>query len=135
MKRELLMQKFPGKLVPIDEASWEVFDSIRTGKPVLVIVEQPRNPGHLRKYWALATAVAKADPDFTDKDEADHWARIHQEDMRREYFVGGRPVVMVEKIDVASMDQLRFTKFYDKALMIWAEKIGMDPEDLLKGAE
>ena len=131
MKREMLMRKVGASLKPDGDASWDVFDTIRSSKSVVVTVRQPRNPDHLKKYWAVATAVADAYDGFEDKDDADHYVRINIPWMRKEYRLrDDRLAIRPLSIGIESMDQLTFNDFYDRALKLWAELIGMDPEDL-----
>ena len=135
MKTELLMRKACGSLTPDGRESWEVFDKLPANKSVLVSVKTSRNPDHLRKYWAICAAVADADPEFDDREDADHWVRIQIPWMRREYVVKSlageqQLIVRPKSISMASMTQEEFSRFYDRALELWAEKIGMDPDDL-----
>jgi hypothetical protein len=133
MKTELLMIRTDHPyLQPYGDEAWEVFDKIRRGTPVLVTVEQPRNPEHHRKLWALANAVANFDKDFVDAEDAVEWVKLHIPNMHKSYsLMDGRLAIKTRSIAWASMDQIRFTRFYDRALWLWAEKIQCDPETLL----
>jgi hypothetical protein len=125
-----------GCLRPVGQASWDAFDSVRTTKPVIVTVHQARNPEHHNKIWAIAAKVADHDDDFLDADDAMDWVKMHIPNMRSIVVMNdGRTVVRTKSISFASMDQIRFNRFYDRALYLWAEKIGTDPETLLEQAE
>jgi hypothetical protein len=109
---------------------------VRTTKPVIVTVHQARNPEHHNKIWAIAAKVADHDDDFLDADDAMDWVKMHIPNMRSIVVMNdGRTVVRTKSISFASMDQIRFNRFYDRALYLWAEKIGTDPETLLEQAE
>ena len=135
MKTELLMVRIDHPrpcLQPYQDEAWEVFDTIRKGKPVLVTVEQPRNPEHHAKLWALATAVANFDRDFVDGEDAVEWVKLHIPNMHKAYtLMDGRLAIKTRSISWAKMDQTRFSRFYDRALWLWAQRIGCDPEALL----
>jgi len=133
MKQELLMVRLDTPhMQPYGDAAWEIFERIRRGKPVLVTVEQPRNPEHHAKLWALANAVANFDRDFVDGEDAVEWVKLHIPNMHKTYtLMDGRIVIKTHSISWAKMDQIRFTRFYDRALWLWSQKIGCDPEALL----
>lgn len=131
MKREMLMKKVGGALRPDGDQSWEVFETVRASKSVLVTVHQPRNPDHLKKYWAVCAAVADADPGFDDREDADHWVRVSIPWMRKEYRLGdGRVSVRPKSIALGAMDQEEFERFYERAIALWSERLGMDAEQL-----
>jgi hypothetical protein len=135
-KHEIVMVRDGGCLRPFGPASWDAFDSVRTNKPVIVTVHQARNPEHHNKIWAIAAKVADHDDDFLDADDAMDWVKIHIPNMRRIVVMrDGRTVISTKSMSFASMDQIRFARFYDRALCLWAEKIGTDPEALLEAAE
>lgn len=132
MKTELLMQKQGNHLVPASDYDQELFDQINTKRSVLVSIHQIRNPDHHRKFWALAAAVARFDRDFHDAREAVRWVKRHIPNMHRRYMDrNGGLVIELESISWSNMDQTKFNNFYDRALFLWAERIGCDPETLL----
>jgi hypothetical protein len=135
-KIEISMIRDGGCLRPHGDAEWDAFDAIRTSKPVIVTVHQARNPEHHEKLWALATKIADFDVDFLDAEDAIEWAKMHIPNMRTITIMrDGRVGVRTKSISYASMDQIAFGRFYDRALYLWAEKIGCDPETLLPPRE
>jgi hypothetical protein len=136
MKTELLLRKHGGTLRPDGDASWEMFDRIPNNASIVVTVRHARNADHLKKYWATAAAVADADPEFADREDADHWVRMSIPGMRDEYRIGpgDRVGVRLKSIALDEMDQGEFSRFYDRAIELWAMRIGMDPEQLLTEA-
>jgi hypothetical protein len=137
MKHEIVMVRDGGCLRPYGEVSWDAFDSVRTSKPVIVTIHQARNPEHHNKIWAIAAKVADHDDDFIDAEAAMEYAKGNIPDMHtKEWKVlpNGTLIctVKLKSICWASMDQIRFNRFYDLALALWAEKIGTDPETLLE---
>lgn len=136
MKTELLMQRDGFCLRPYGRVAEDAFDAIRTSKPIVVTVHQARNPLQHDKLWAIAAKVADHDEDFTDAEDAVEWAKMHIPSMRKiRVLRDGTSLVQTKSISFASMDQIAFGRFYDRALYLWAEKIGCDPETLLEQAE
>ncbi len=134
------MQRDGGCLRPYGDAAWDTFDGIRTNKPVIVTVHQARNPEHHAKLWALAAKVADFDPEFTDAEDAVDWVKEQIPNMHRKEAKVGRDGTIVvrirlKSISFASMDQLAFNRFYDRAVWLWSQRIGTDPETLLEEAE
>ncbi len=123
-------------LRPFGDCAVEDFEKVRRGKPVVITIEEVRNPEHLRKYWALATAVANFDPEFEDRYDADFWARSHMPWMLREFILDdGRVAVRLKSIALEKMSQAAFGRFYDRALHLWTQRLGTDPETLLEHTE
>ena len=134
-KTEMLMKRDGGVLRPYTDIDHDMFKAIDTKQPVLVTVHQARNPEHHAKFWALATAVANFS-DFVDAEDAVEWAKLHIPNMHKEYTLrDGRLAIRTKSINFASMDQVKFRNFYDRALWLWSEKIGCDPETLLAQTE
>jgi len=132
MKTELLMRKSGNALLPASDYDVELFDQIQAGRDFLVSVHSARNPGHHRKFWSLAAAVARFDNNFHNAEEAVRWVKRKIPGMHRRYLdTNGRLVIELESISWSNMDQVKFTNFYDRALFLWAERIGCDPEALL----
>lgn len=136
-KLEIVMKRDGGCLRPYGDAEWEKFDAIRTKRPVIVTVHQARNPEHTAKLWAIASRVANFDPEFSDAEDAVEWVKeqipnMHTREVkvRRDGTMEVR--IKTKSISEASMDQLAFSRFYDRALWLWAERIGTDPETLGK---
>lgn len=131
MKLQLAMRKSNGVLVPADRYSEVEFQKVRETKAVIVTVHHARNPDHHAKFWAVATLVADNDDHFYDADDAVEWAKLKTpwmvKNWRDEY---GRLVVTLKSSDWASMDQLTFNKFYDRAISLWSERLGVDVETL-----
>jgi len=112
-------------------------DRLPKDRAVVVTVHQPRNREHLAKYWSICSVVADADPAFDDRDDADHWVRVHIPWMHRSYEVVEadgevRTFIRVKSINVESMGEPEFKKFYDRAMTLFSERIGMDVEDLAR---
>ena len=126
------MKRDGGVLRPYTDIDHDLFKQIDSKRPVMVSVHQPRNPDHHRKLWALAAKVADFDKDFVDAEHAVEWVKLHIPNMHKEYRMrDGKLAIATKSINFASMDQVRFNRFYDRALFLWSERIGTDPETLL----
>jgi len=118
-KLELTMVHEGNALKAADQFSSELLESVRTKKPVVVTIHQARNPQHHSKLWALASKVSDFDDDFVDAEDAVEWAKMHIPSMRKEITLNdGRVAIRTKSIAWASMDQLRFERFYDRALFL-----------------
>jgi hypothetical protein len=127
------MRKSGNALLPASNYDQELFDEVQSGRAFLVSIHSARNPGHHRKFWALAASVARFDPHFHNAEEAVRWIKRQIPGLHRRYLDrDGGLVIELESISFASMDQTRFANFYDRALYLWAERIGCDPETLLQ---
>jgi hypothetical protein len=136
MKAEILMKVDVGCLRPYEQTGWATFDMLPRGSEVMVTVERPRNPQHHAKLWALATAVANFSDKFVDAEDAVEWVKLHIPNMHKAYILmDGRLAIKTKSIAFASMGQIKFTRFYDRALWLWSQAIGCDPETLLEHVE
>ena len=133
MKTEILMRKSGNALLPASNYDQELLDEIHSERAMVVEIHQVRNPQFLRKYWALASAVSRFDKHFHDAREADRWVRRQIPNMHRRYLEhDGTLVIEYQSIAMGNMDETAFSNFYDRALYLWAERIGTDPETLLQ---
>lgn len=123
-------------LRPYGEASEAELERVPQ-KPKLVTLEvrQPRNPRHLAKYWCILQRAADTDPEFTDPHEVDDWIRQRLRMWKEFKDWDGRMVVRLDSIGAENMDQIRFAAFYDRAMWLLSERLGIDPLDLLPARE
>lgn len=133
---EIAMKREGGHLVPATAYDADQLARLTAGKTVVMVsLHQERNPEHHKKLWALARVVADNCDDFIDAQDAVEWAKLQIPSMRRQYvFNDGKLVLSTKSISFASMDQLAFRNFYDRACALWSEKIGTDVETLEKEA-
>lgn len=130
MKIELAMKREGTHLVPATLYDQEVIGRISKAE-FMVEVHQNRHPEHHKKLWAIAARVADFCDDFQDAEDAVDWAKLQIPSMRKEYvFNDGKVVMAVKSISFASMDQIKFERFYDRAIALWSARIGCDAETL-----
>lgn len=121
-----------------DRRTKDTLDKIKEGAIVRVDVKQPRNAAHSRKYWAILHIVAD-NTEVYDDAESLHEAiklRLGMYDVEVVDVPGGKPVPMVrfQSISFASMDQLRFRDFYDRAMSVIRNDMGFDIDALEREA-
>ena len=132
---KMVCKRVGGALIPDGNESYEVLDKIVQHHRVVVSIHKSRNPDGLRRYWALCSAVADADPGFDDRDDADHYARTMIPWMRKEYVAeSGRVTVRPRSIAMDEMNDEDFDKFYKRACEVFSKRIGMDAVQLMKEA-
>jgi hypothetical protein len=132
---KMVCKRVGGALVPDGDESWDVLNKIVQHHRVVVSIHKSRNPDGLRRYWALCSAVADADPGFDDREDADHYARCSIPWMRKEYVAeNGRVTVRPRSIAMDEMGEGDFDKFYARAVEVFSQRIGMDAAQLMKEA-
>jgi hypothetical protein len=130
---KLVAMKDGGVLRPWGEAAWNEFERIPQ-KPKLVTVEvrQPRNPGHLSKYWSILQKAARTDPEYTEAEDLHEWVKVRLGMIKEFKDWDGRILIRTKSISVESMGQIHFANFYDRALWLLSERLGVNPEALLE---
>jgi len=132
VKRQMVMRRVAGGLFPVGDDAWTVLETIKQQQDVIVSVKTQRNAPLLGLYWALASAVAESDPGFDDREDADHWVRMQIPWMRSEYSSeNGKVTARPRSIAEDEMPQEEFSRFFDRASELWAERLNTSVEDLL----
>ena len=132
-KIEIVMRRDGACLRPLTDIDFDLLEEVRTKKAVTVTVHQARNPEHHSKLWKIATLVADNDQGFHDAEDAVEWAKLQMPWMWQEHKVlaTGQTVIRTKSISYASMDQIRFARFYDRCLHLWSQRQGTDVESYL----
>lgn len=131
---KLLAYRDRAVLRPWGEAAEIDFDRIpQRPKFITIEVRQPRNPEHLAKYWVICQRVAGTDPEFTDAEDVHEWIKVRLRMFKEYKDWDGRILIRTKSISVESMDQIKFASFYDRALWLLSERLGIDPVELLDG--
>jgi hypothetical protein len=125
-----------GRIFPWGEYSADAIMQIPE-KPKLITFEarQNRNPKHLNLYWKIVNRVAENDPELTDPQDLHDWIKIRLGMFKEFKDWDGRILVRAKSISVEAMDQIHFKNFYDRAMWLLSERIGMSPEELLDGEQ
>ena len=125
--------KEPGVLRPWGEHSVNEFDRIPFGKKLSIEVRQPRYPEHLNKYWLILTRAAANLPGCEGPDELHEDIKIKLRMFKEYQSWDGKILIRTKSISVESMDQIKFSLFYDRAIWVLGEWLGIDPNELLDG--
>ena len=118
-------------LIPHGAYSVQQLELIPQDKHVSIELRQPRNPDHLNKYWAILSKAAENDPELTSADDLHEWIKIRLRMVKGYKDWNGQIVAVTKSISVESMDQIKFNNFYDRALDLLADRLGVDPVSLL----
>lgn len=121
-------------LIPTTENKY--YDKLKLGEEVEVEIRKPRNIGHHRKFFSLLNLV------FQNQDEFDNMEDFRAVfTMRMGYYrivpifdrkTGSEkaPIYLPKSISFANMDQLEFDDFYNKALDVAYDLIGVEQSEL-----
>ena len=96
---KLLCKKHNGVIVPANDEAAEVFARIYNGAVITCIIEQPRNPSFLAKYWASVDMIVENQEKYRDKYE------LHDAIKSR---------LGVESVAIDQMDEVDFTDFFER---------------------
>jgi hypothetical protein len=134
--RSYAFRRVGGVLKPSSMATCRFMDGLKDGREVLVSVRTPRNILHHRKLFALLERTIE---------NSDRWANkeVLLEDLKlatglfttRVSALSGMPYPVPASISFAAMDQKTFGEWYEKAVAVLAEHLGVDPETLLAEVE
>ena len=113
---KILLHKHLGSLRPADEAGEDALAKIKQGDIVICEIKKPRNPDHLRLYWALVGLVWQ---------NLDHERYPTAEDLHEAIKISAGLRTRIElpdgtigfragSIAFHKMDQAAFSAFYDR---------------------
>lgn len=118
-------------LVPADAFAEEFMRPLKVGREVLVSARRPRSARHHRLLFALLRKVVE---------NTDRWAdeQTLLDDLKlatglfetRVSALTGLPYPVPASISFGSMDQHRFSVWFEKAVAKLAEVLGVSPEEL-----
>lgn len=120
-----------GRLVPAGPYEQEALDTYRSGSRITVALHQKRSLPILKKYWAvLRDVVENCKTPWASPDEASDAIKLALGITDVSKTVNGQWFVRPGSISFSSMDEAKFRKFFEDAMMILARVAGIDPEDL-----
>lgn len=115
-------------LRPFGAESGAVFSKIPFGKPFYVEVRQPRNGAHHRLFWTLCTRIA--DAVGCESEDISHIIKVRTGHVRIVKTAKGIQEIP-RSISFASMDQIAFKAFFDKAVYVIENEFGIAKPDIL----
>lgn len=133
MKLALIKQN--DSLKPYYNSDIEAFSKLHNNTVYMADVKKPRNLEHHKKLFALANCTISNLPEqltvkITDAYSLIKAIEVELDMTEKEYCLDGGFHIKAKSIDFASMDQIEFQEFYDKAIYIMAGLINVTPEEL-----
>lgn len=121
------------KLTPADIHAEDWLREIKDGKEIVISGRRSRNPKHHRLFFGLLKKF---------QENAEGWGSVDLEDIldavkfelgyvRRVRRFDGSFEIRPRSISFASMDQLTFNRFFDRAAFALAHHLGTDPQALI----
>jgi len=133
---KLALIKRDNNLIPYYNSDIEAFKKLHNNVVYMAEVKKPRHLEHHKKLFAIANCTLVNLPETSPlKNLIDAYGLIKaiQKEVglvEWEYKLNGNAEQKAKSIDFASMDQIEFTEFYDKAIYIMAGLINVSVEDL-----
>lgn len=130
-----LSKRNDGQLIPIDEASQKVYQTLETGDIIKCSIPDKRNIQHHRKFFALINLVFESMPEQYDKHfpTADdlRYELIKRAGFYRSYTdLKGNTQYIAESISFDKMGQRRFEELYSRVVDVVVEWFAFDREFL-----
>jgi len=121
-------------LTPADDSAREMLAGLPIGKMVKASVSRPRNLGHHRLYWSLASAIASSVG--ATRDNISDYIKLktgHYTTMKTRNGL----MMFPKSISFARMDQAQFNEFFKECCRVVTEEFlpHMKPSDLVREIE
>lgn len=126
MASNLILTKRGNSLVAEDVATLEIMQRIEEGKRVRAVVTVPRNLKHHNLLFALLNTVWKAQPEprrFPTQYSLLDALKMATGHVREVMDLQGKIHYVPASIDFASMDQVKFSEWFDAAITVILERV------------
>jgi hypothetical protein len=137
MRKSILLVKQYSKdlgpcLIPAYKSDADLMAKIKQGKEYRYFASDERNPKHHRKLMAILRVVVAMDKTQSYMDEVALLSAVKEEMgcVRRYRNFSGELKEETDSISFANMGQSRFETFYQKAVDICAQYLGISPLEL-----
>lgn len=134
--RSYAFRKVGGVLKPSSLPTTRFMDELKDGREVLVSVRAPRNILHHRKLFALLEVTLTHSDAWATKetllDDLKMATRLFTNCTSK---LNGMSYPVPKSISFAAMPQQEFAEWFDKAMVVLADHLGVDPETLLAEVE
>ena len=117
-------------LVPLGKHAEQTIRKLKPGKPILCEAKSTRNPAHHRKFFAVLRKVFEQQEQFPTEDALRMATLIKLGKFTVHTGFDGLPFPEPKSMAYASMARDEFEEFYDAAIAIWADLIGVTPIEL-----
>lgn len=123
-------------LVPSDFAAEEMLADLPEGREVLITIRRARSVQHHRFFFSmLRLVVSNTDRWQTEDDLLDDLKLATGHVRRRACGITGKPLIIPDSINFASMPQDPFRRFVNRCVYVLSQALGWNPEDLMRETE
>lgn len=109
-------------LVPVDQEGLDLLERIHNERDVLVDVKQPRSIRHHRLFFALLKFMVEHTPYFETIEQAKTAIKIATGEVDTYIDERGKTFFILRSISWGSMDQTRFSAFWDRAIFVITDR-------------
>ena len=119
-------------LIPAYKSDADLMSKIKEGKAYRYFASDERNPKHHRKLFAILRVVVQNDPNDQFPDEESLLAALKYEMGYTHTYIDmkGKTRTETDSISFSNMGQSRFETFYQKAVDICSQYLGIAPLEL-----
>lgn len=128
-----MMKTLGGQLQATDDLGRDRLRRIKLGQFVLATIRLPRNTAMHRKFWKLITVVWQASGVWNSPEDLLIELKFRLGIVRKYTLLASGEIVRIPgSISYASMDQLSFDVFYERAMLQLCELAGGIDSDVLR---
>lgn len=119
-------------LFPVYKSDIANLAKISIGEIARYTVKKDRNYMFLKKYWALCTITAENcdNPALDHKEKVDEYCKIKAGYVDYRIVIDGVVNIKTKSISFAKSDEYQFADYYDRAVQIMAELLGVTVDEL-----
>ena len=136
---KIFFMKKEERFSPLYNSDSEAYFKLKNNVQYMAEIKQPRNLEHHKKCFALAKCVIANLPESSVWQGKEPYALIKAIELQTGYVetmvkLSGEVLLMPESISFESWGQDKFAAFYNKAVPIMANMIGVTVEELEEGS-
>ena len=105
------------------------------GTTYLVRIRRPRNPKHHRLYWGMVRHIVEATDRWPTETALHRWIKYELGLYTIQAVDHGKFIVEWDSTDFMSMDQARFSDYFDRAVIAICLECGIYPLDFEREIE
>lgn len=132
---KIAIKKSNNSFVPVYNSDLTATQKIKDNVIYWVEIKKARNIKHHKKLFAIAKLIIANLPETNIWHNKTAHSLIKATEIELGYVkqkikLSGEPYFEPESINFESWDEDKFSEFYDKAILLWAEKFEYELEDL-----
>jgi hypothetical protein len=118
-----------GGLSPVTAWDAELLADMPQGAEFDLVARSKRSAAHNGKYWVQLGHIVKATEAFPTPEKMHQWVKMRLGYVETIYGPKGEPLAVIpDSTAFAQMDQAEFNGFYERAVRLIAEEMGIDVE-------